>query len=157
MGYPQTALPVNMHSVFYAHSISANGIELGSFEKFSAKASRTTERIRELMARRGPQVKEIVWGGTDISIDVSRVELYNKSLFEAFGIEIYTLEDFNKYVDVHEFQWNPGANPFTDTPNRTITYVDCVASDWGKDLDTGTVRTVESMSFQVTTISGSRS
>jgi len=109
------------------------------------------------MASRGPQVKEIVWGGTDISIDVSRVELYNKSMFEAFGVEIFTLEDFNQYVDVHEFQWNPGLNPVTDAPSRTVTYADAVSSDWGKDMDTGTARMVETMTFQVRTIIGSRS
>jgi len=157
MGYPQTAIPETHHSVFYAHSISANGVELGSFERFSKRSTRTTERIREIMASRGPQVKEIVWGGTDISIDVSRVELYNKGLFEAFGVEIFTLEDFNRYVDIFEFQWNPGTNPTTASPNRTITFVDCVASDWGKDIDTGTARIVETMSFQVRTIVGSRS
>lgn len=157
MGYPQTSIPETTHSVFYAHSISANGVELGSFERFSKRSTRTTERIREIMGSRGPQVKEIVWGGTDISIDLSRVELYNKAVFEAFGIEIFTLEDFNQYVDIHEFQWNPGANPTSDSPNRTITFVDCVASDWGKDLDTGTARVVESMTFQVRTILGARS
>jgi len=157
MGYPQTAIPETQHSIFYAHSISVNGTEIGSFERFSAKSNRTTERIREIMAARGPQVKEIVWGGTDISVDVSRVELYNKSMFEAFGIEIFTLEDFNQYVDIHEFQWNPTLNPVTDPPSRTITYIDCVASSWGKDIDTGTARMIETMSFDVRTIIGSRS
>lgn len=157
MAYPQTSIPQTAHSVFYAHSISANGLEIGSFERFSKRSTRTTERIREVLASRGPQVKEIVWGGTDISIDVNRVELYNKAILEAFGSEIFTLEDFNQYVDIHEFQWNPGLNPTSDTPSRTITFVDCVASDWGKDLDTGTARVVETMTFQVRTITGRRS
>lgn len=156
MAYPQRSVPNTQHSVFYAHSISANGIEIGSFERFSKRSTRTTERIREIMGSRGPQVKEIVWGGTDISIDISRVELYNRAIFQAFGQEIYTLEDFNSFVQIHEFQFNPEQNPTSDTPARTITFVDCVASDWGKDLDTGTARIVETMTFQVRTIVGER-
>lgn len=161
MAYPQTAIPGAgrdvVHSVFYAHSISANGIEIGSFERFSTRSTRNVERIREIMGSRGPQVKDMVWSGTEISLDVSRVEIYNKAMFEAFKVEIFTLEDFNHFVNIHEFQWNPGMNPSTDDPGRTITFVDCVASDWGKDLDTGTARVVESMTFQVRTIIGTRS
>lgn len=157
MGYPGEAIPTTQHSVFYAHSITINGNEIGSFERFSKRSTRTVERIREVMASRGPQPKDMVWTGTDISIDVSRVEMYNKAIFEACGIEIFTLEDFNQVVDIHEFQWNPGLNPMSDTPSRDIHFVDCVASDWGKDLDTGTARVVESMTFQVRTIIGARS
>ena len=157
MGYPGEAVPSTQHTVFYAHSISANGTEIGSFERFSMRSTRTVERIREIMGSRGPQVKDMVWTGTDVSIDVSRVELYNKAIFEAFEIEIFTLEDWNQFVDIHEFQWNPGLNPMSDDPSRTINFVDCVPADWGKDFDTGTAKVVETMTFQVRTITGSRS
>ena len=157
MAYPQTSIPNTLHTVFYAHSISANGTEIGSFERFSMRSTRTVERIREIMGSRGPQVKDMVWTGTDVSIDVSRVELYNKAIFEAFDIEIFTLEDWNRFVDIHEFQWNPGLNPMSDAPSRTINFVDCVPADWGKDFDTGTAKVVETMTFQVRTITGSRS
>lgn len=157
MAYPQTSIPDTQHTVFYAHSISANGIEIGSFERFSSRSTRTTERIREVLASSGPQVKEIVWGGTDISIDISRVEIYNKAVFQAFGYAVFTLEDINAPIDIHEFQWNPGLDPNSDSPSRTITFVDTVASDWSKDIDTGTARVVESMSFEVRTIVGTTS
>lgn len=153
MSYPQTAVPHTQHSVFYAHSIHVNGIEIGSFERMSMRSTRTTERIREILFSRGPEVKEIVWGGTDISVDLNRVEMYNKALFEAFGFQIYSLEDLNQPVNISEIQFNP-ADP---GGARTITYVDCVASDWSKDVDTGTVRVVETMTFQVRTIRGFRS
>lgn len=156
MAYDTVAIPNTQHSVFYAHSIHVNGVEIGSFERFSMRSSRATERIREIAAPRGPIVKEIVWGGTDISVDLSRVELYNRAMMEAFGFEIYTLEDFNQSVNISELQWNPNRDPTTDAPDRTITFTDCVASDWSKDLDTGTARVVESMTFQVRTIVGSR-
>jgi len=154
MGYPQTQTPNTKHTVFYAHSIHVNGIEIGSFERFSMRSTRTTERIREILFSRGPEVKEIVWGGTDISVDLNRVELYNRNLYEAFGIAIYSLEDLNQPVNITEIQRNPEEQ---GGGKRTLTYVDCVASDWSKDLDTGTVRTVESMTFQVRTIRGRRS
>jgi hypothetical protein len=151
MGYPQTQSPNTLHSVFYAHSIHVNGIEIGSFERFSTRSGRSTERIREILFSRGPEVKEIVWGGTDISIDINRVELYNKAMLEAFGFEIFSIEDFNQPVNITELQFNPENNG-----RRVITYMDCVASDTSKDLDTGTARIVESMTFQVRTIRGKR-
>lgn len=152
MAYPQTAVPQTQHTVFYSHSIHVNGIEIGSFERFSMRATRVTERIREIMFSRGPEVKEIVWGGTDITVDINRVEMYNRMLFEAFGFDIYTLEDLNQPVNITEIQNNPPDGG----GQRVITYMDCVASDWSKDLDTGTVRTVESMTFQVRTVRGTR-
>jgi hypothetical protein len=151
MGYPQTQTPDTMHSVFYAHSIHVNGVEIGSFERLSVRQSRTTERIREILFSRGPEVKEIVWGGTDISVDLNRVELYNRAMFEAFGFEIFSIEDFNQVVNITEMQFNPN-----DNGRRIITYTDCVASDISKDIDTGTARIVESMTFQVRTIRGRR-
>lgn len=150
MAYPQTQVPNTAHGVFYSYSIHVNGFEIGSFERFSQRSTRTTERIREILFSRGPEVKEIVWGGTDISVDLSRVELYNKAIMEAFGFEIYSLEDFNQPVTITEIQNNP------DNSQRVINYLDSVASDWSKDLDTGTVRVVESMTFQVRTIRGER-
>ena len=152
MAYPQTAVPENQHSVFYSYSIYINGLVIGSFERFGSRSTRTTERIREILFSRGPEVKEIVWGGTDITVDISRVELYNKAIMEAFGFEIYSLEDFNQTVNIVEVQRNPASTG----GSRVISYQDCVASDWSKDLDTGTVRVVESMTFQVRTIRGYR-
>lgn len=156
MAYDTVSIPNTQHTVFYAHSIHVEGKEIGSFERFSMRSSRTTERIREIAASRGPIVKEIVWGGTDISIDLSRVEIYNRAAMEAFGFSIYTLEDFNQPVNISELQWNPGSDPTSDAPDRTLTFTDCVASDWSKDIDTGTARIVESMTFQVRTIVASR-
>jgi len=149
MAYPQTQVPNTQHTVFYAHSIHVNGIEIGSFQRMSIRQSRTTERIRELLFSRGPEVKEIVWGGVDITIDVNRVELYNKAMLQAFGFEIYSLEDFNQAVNITEMQFNPNNNG-----KRVITYMDAVASDLSKDIDLGTVHIAESMTFQVRTIRG---
>lgn len=154
MGYPQTSAPNTQHSVFYTHAIHVNGIQIGSFEKLSIREARQgVERIREILFSRGPEVKDIVWGGVDISLDLSRVEIYNEAMLEAFGFEIFSLEDFNQVVNITEYQYNP-------TPigggSRVITYMDCVASDKSKDIDIGTTRIVESMTFQCRTIRGYR-
>jgi len=151
MAYPQTQVPNTRHTVFYSHTIQVGGVNIGSFERLSIRASRNTERIREILFKTGPEVVEIVWGGTDISIDLSRVEMYTLSLYEAFGFDIYSIEDFNQPIQVMEIQKNP-----TNSSKRIIHYTDCVPSSWSKDIDTGTVRTVESMTLEVRTITGKR-
>lgn len=150
MGYPQTSVPNTAHSVFYAYSIHVNGYEIGSLERFGSSSSRTVERIREILFSRGPEVKEIVWGGTDTSVNLSRVELYTSGMLEAFGQEIYALEDFNTPVNITEICKLP------DGGTRVLTFVDAVASSWGKDIDIGTVRRVETMEFQVRKVTGRR-
>lgn len=151
MGYPQTSVPNTAHSVFYAYSIHVNGFEIGSLERFGASSSRTTERIREILFSRGAEVKEIVWGGTDTTVNLSRVELYSAGMLEAFGYEIYALEDFNNPVNITEICTLP------DGSTRTLTFVDAVASSWGKDIDTGSVRRIETMEFQIRKVTGRRS
>jgi len=149
MSYPQTQVPNTMHTVWYAHSIHVNGVEIGSFQRLSIKQSRDTERIREILYSRGAEVKEIVWGGVNITLDITRVEMYNKQIFQAFGLEFFSLEDFNQPVDITEMQFNPNNNG-----KRIITYKDAVASDVSKDVDLGTIHIAESMTFQVRTIRG---
>lgn len=151
MAYPNTSVPNTAHSVFYAHSIWVNSIEIGSFERFSPSSTRTTERIREILQVRGAEVKEIVWGGTDHTVSLSRVEMYHKAMMEAFGFAIFSIEDINQSVNIVEIQTLPvGAGG----GRKIISYEGCVASRWGKDLDTGTARVVETMDFDVRVIRG---
>lgn len=152
MGYPQTSVPKTAHSVWYSYSIHINGVPIGSFERFGARSTRVTERIREIFFSRGPEVSEILWGGTDSSIDVTRVELYQASIYEALGFNIYALEEFNFPVTITEVMTLP-----TDPGGqRIIDYVDAVASDWGKDLDSTGAKVVETMTFQVRKVQGRR-
>ncbi len=90
MAYPQTSVPETQASVFYAYTITINNEEVGTLEKFSSKSTRSVERIREVLFSRGPETREIVWGGTDTSVDIDKVELYQKSLLELVGREIHT-------------------------------------------------------------------
>jgi hypothetical protein len=152
MGYPQTAVPKTAHAVWYAYSIHVNGVPLGSFEKFGAKSTRTVERIREILFSRGAEVNEIVWGGTDSDVDLSHVELYTASIYEALGVQIFALEDFNFPVTITEVMTLP-----TDPGGlRIVDYVDAVCSNWGKDLDVTGAKVIETMSFAVRKVQGRR-
>lgn len=152
MGYPQTAVPNTAHSVWYSYSIHVNGVPIGTFERFGARSTRTVERIREIFFARGAEVSEIVWGGTDTSIDISRTELYRANIYELFGFQLYALEDFNFPVTITEVMTLP-----TDPGGRRIVdYVDAVASEWGRDLDTTGSKVVETMTFQVRKVQGRR-
>lgn len=160
--YPVTSFPNTAHAVFYSYSIIGNGKVIGSFEKFSSSFDRTHERIREIMFNRGPITKEIIWGGTDISVDITHVELYNESILEAFGVSIFTIEDFNQVVDVVELQYipdNPGAPQqpgtwSTGRRKRAITYKDCVPTSVRKDVDTSSAKVAETMTLQCRTVEG---
>lgn len=143
MAYPYVGLPKTPHSVFYAYTISIGSTEIGSFEKFSQRSTRTVERIREIYYNSGPKVIDMVWGGTDITLELSRVELYAEALLELFGVSSLGLEYVNTKIDVHEAQVNP-----TTGSMKIITFKDCVPSDFGKDVSTDTARIVESMTLQ---------
>jgi len=154
MAYPQRAVPNTQHSVFYAYSIHINGVEIGSLESFAPSSNRQgVEKIREVLFSRGPEIKEIVWGGTDTTVTCNRVEYYEKSFLEAFGASLHTLEDFTFPVNITEIMQLP---PERGGGQRVLTFVDAVATSWSKTTDTGTTRRVESMAFEVRTVRGRR-
>lgn len=154
MAYPQTDVPNTTHSVFYAYTIHINGVEIGSLESIDPSSDRQgIERIREVLFSRGPEVKEIVWGGTDTRVTANRVEFYEKSFLEAFGYSIHTLEDFMFPINITEIMKLPEAK---GGGARVLTFLDTVASSWSKSVSTGTTRTVESMTFEVRTVRGRR-
>jgi len=144
-----------------------NNVEIGSFEKFGSNFTRTHERIREIWFPTGPQTTEILWGGTDISITITQVELYNQSLFEAFQIDIFSIEDFNQTVDILEIMHipeSPGSTQETPTiigegkgaglSTRVITYKDCVPTNVTKDLDQSSAKVAVNMTLECRTVVG---
>lgn len=161
MGYPTNELPSTIHSVFYSYTLSVgNGTPIGSFEKFSVNFSRTAERIREIFYNHGPKTKEIVWAGTDIQVSIDHVELYEKSILQALGFTIYTIEDLNQALDITETMYVPASRTSTDAPTapsaiRTIQYLGCVATSASKEVNVGSARIIESMTFECTTVIGS--
>jgi hypothetical protein len=160
MAYPQTSLPNTAHTVFYAYTIVGNGIEIGSFEKFGSSFTRSHERIREVLYKRGPQVKEIIWGGTDIQVTLTKVELYREAMFEAFGVNVFTVEDFNQVVDILEVMHipaipnSPQQPPDSDSGRRIVVYKDCVPTVISKDVDTTTAKIVENLTLECRTVEG---
>jgi len=154
---PSIALPKTDHSVFYSYTITMGATEVGSFEKFSKRSTRTVERIRQVMYSKGAQVVDMAWGGTDISLELTHVELYKRSIIDELqGSDtggMLDLEQCNIKFQIYEIMTMPTT---TGTPKfRTIQYVDCVPSDIGKEIDIGTARVLETMTVQVRTVAGS--
>jgi hypothetical protein len=152
MAYPQESAVETDHSVWYSYSLQFNGVAIGSFERFSARSTRNVERIREILFSRGAEVVEMVPGGTDHSVDLSYVELYQDSLIEVIGGPIFTIEDMTFPITIVEVMKLPDSIG----GKRILEYVDSWATDWGKELDTGGAKVVESMTFQTRVVVGRR-
>lgn len=162
VAYPVTTLPNTGHSVYYAYSIiaGASGVPIGSFEKFGSSFTRTHERIREILFNRGPITKEIIWGGTDIQVTLTKVELFKQAIFQAFGFQIYTIEQFNLVVDVVEVMAIPAIpnspTQVAGTPStaRYVFYKDCVPTNVTKDVDVSTPKVSENLTLECRTVEG---
>jgi hypothetical protein len=149
---PPVALPDTRHSTFYSYIIayvspSGGSMPVGSLESLEVRANRqSVERIREVYYNAGPITNEIVWGGVDISLDARRVELYDASILQAFGFNVTCLEMVNFVVSIMETRKQVGGD------DRIVCYSDCVPESWGRTIDTGTARIVETMTFQCRTM-----
>jgi len=158
----KTTIPNTAHSVFYSYTIFINGSPVGSLNSISSRSQRNAESIREVLFSAGAEINEIVWSGTDTTLDLNYTELYTQSLYEALGYDVYSIEDLNTSFDIQEqmrVPVSPRARPMPDPEEpakiRTLVYHDCVPTSWGKTLDTGTARVVETMSVMVRTVTGS--
>jgi hypothetical protein len=139
---PYVALPSTDHSVFYAYTIQIGGTEVGSFEKFSERSSRTVERIRQIYYNQGARPADMVWGGTDYTLELTHVEWYTYSLLRYLGVATPALEYMNFKINISEIKRTPQGAV------STLAFQDCVISDYTKDIDVGTARVMESMSVQ---------
>ncbi len=150
------------HSVFYSHHVTMSGIPIGTLQSLTMRQTRAAERIREVNAERGPVVKEIVWGGNDIEIDITRFEIYDNNIFTSMGIasvyDMYTLDNVNFRFDIVEIQYRPNSNITPGTRDlatvaqRVVIYEQCVPTSFTKTLDLGTIHVIESMTCYVTRI-----
>lgn len=148
---PPVALPVTRHSVFYSYTIFVGTDAIGSLQSLTVRANRlNVERIREIYYNRGPITQDIVWGGVDITLDATRVELYSKSIYKAFGYDVNALEEINFVVNIMEQRRQRTEDNSINV--RTITYYDCVPESWSRTIDTGTARVAETMTFQCRTM-----
>jgi hypothetical protein len=148
------------HSVNFSHIIMFNGNPVGSIQSISMRQSRAAERIREINASRGPVVKEIIWGGTDVELDLNKVELYDTNIFQAMGASsIYVLDEVNFIFDIVEIQYHPGLNvtpanrEVAPLNQRIVTYEGCVPTSFNKTIDMADPKIIETMTVFVTKIS----
>lgn len=162
------------HSVFYAYIISLNGKEVGSIQKLNIRESRDQERIGEVKYRaEGLDWKEILWGYTSPTLDLSHVEFYNTSFLQAIGgdVNYISISKFNFSFDIYEYQYGhstlatqPNAEPPVAGGNsntqpsanatllRTIKYEACVPTSYSKAIDRGTIHVAEDMTVECTRV-----
>jgi len=141
-----------LHTTWYSYAIAVDGNTIGSFARFGASSTRTVERIRHILQSDGPAVIDMVWGGTDTKITIEYVQLFQKNIFEQMGFNVYSLEDLTFAFDIVEVCTPPAGS---DLPTHTVTYEACVASEWGKDLDSGGTKVIETLGVEVSRVFGS--
>jgi hypothetical protein len=155
MGYPSVVIPNTQHTVWYSYAILMNGVVVGSLEKIGAKSDRVVERIREINNNTGAQVIDMVWGGTDTTLDLSRVELYTESLLKTVGSAALSLETINLVFDIFEQMKMPTASDGSGGGTRNISYEGCVPKSWGRELESSGSKVIESMTVEVSRVWGS--
>ena len=142
-----TVLPNVRSAVWWAYTIGVNGQAIGNLQSFNPTSSKTIERVREILFSSGNKVVDIVPGSTDISASVERILLFSENLFQSIGRNLVSIEDFNDPFDVLETLNRPGSS----TPVRTV-YADCLISEYGRNITTGTTFVSETATFQISTI-----
>jgi len=156
-------LPKTDSEVWYSYEITIDGVQVGTLRSFNPTQTRTVDIIREI-ATNGGQIKEIVPGVTDYTIRLEKVRLYNKALFDHFGIVTKDIQNQVRALDIKEAIHFP-----LDVPNDSITgppgsadgnagvaylnYEDCWITDWGKTIATGAITNVETMTVRPTRVS----
>lgn len=164
--------PAFGHSVFYAYLIKVNDKEVGSIQKLNVRESRDQERIGEIKYNSsGLDWKEILWGYTSPTLDLSHVEFYTTSFLQAIGGDknFISLAKFNFSFDIDEIQYghtslgvsptatpaaiNNAASPPGDAAIlRTIKYQNCVPTSYSKAIDRGTIHVAEDMTVECTRV-----
>ena len=142
-----TRIPNTRTVVSYAYTVTdSKGNPIGTLQGFSPSSNRPLERVREIMNEE-LDTFEIVPGRTDFSIQLDRLETYDKQMMKALGFT--TFEDLSKITDpitiIELMTSNVGKI-------RKIEYQDCSVSNWSKTIREGTVTVTESVTLQPTRI-----
>lgn len=164
MGNYKYGLGTNpQHSTWFSHIITIQNVgPIGSLKTLNMRQSRAAERIREINAARGPVVKEIVWGGAEVELELTKIELFDSTIFKTMGVanitDIYSLDEVNFRFDIIEIQFRPGSTTpkerdVAPQATRVITYEQCVPTAFSKNIDSETPHIVEQMTCWVTSIS----
>lgn len=156
-------LPQTDSEVWYSYDITISDVPVGTLRSFNPTQSRTVDVIREI-ATNGGQIKEIVPGVTDYTIRLEKVRLYNKTLFDHFGIVTKDLQNQIRSLDIKEAIHLPQTGLFnkavTGPPGKSdgnagivyVNYEACWITDWGKTIATGTITNVETMTVRATRV-----
>lgn len=144
-----TVLPNVRSAVWWAYTISVNGLAIGSLQNFAPTSTKTIERVREILFDSGNKVVDIVPGLTDITATLERIQLFSSNLFQAIGRDLVTIEDMNDPFDILETLNRPGSAG--GAPVRII-YANCLFSEFGKTITVGTTFVVERATVQISTI-----
>ena len=146
-------------TVFYSYMIGVkqgSGVTsyIGMCEQLSQRSQRTVERIREIWPQGpGPIPVDMVWGGSDVSLELHKVELYEQSLMSVFGSSA-SLDWANALLTIQEILYLPNSDSLTNsTSTRVITFNECVVANHSKQIQTGQARIVENVTIEVSTVS----
>lgn len=139
-------LPNTQAAVYYAFTISVNGIAIGYLQGFDPSQSKEVQRVRQIMYETGNVALETVPGATEISITAERIEMYTANFFQAIGRNLVTLEEFNDPFDILEEKHTPSGS------SQRIQYVSCSFSSYGRRIAVNEPFIRESVTIQVARI-----
>ena len=141
-----TTLPSIESAVWWAYTISVDSQAVGNLQNFSPNWTKTIDRVREILFATGPKAKEVVPGPTDISATVERIRMFAENLLKAVGKYVVSIEDFNDPFDILESLEQPtGGNA------QEVVYHNCLFSDYGLTISTGTTFVLERATIQIAT------
>jgi len=151
-------LPVTQSEVWYAYSISLQGVNVGTLRTFNPTQTRTFEYVREI-ATNGGHIFEGVPGVTDYTIRLEKVRLYENELFNNFGISTKDIQNQVRALDITEEIHRPANIQNKDVSDPSgkaiqsdsvtiLNYKDCWITDWGKSVSTTAVTIVENMTVK---------
>jgi len=157
-------LPNIKSQVYYAYSLSLDGVQIGTIKTFTPSQARTHEYVREI-ALNGGTIKEGVPGVTDYTIRLEKVSLFEETLYTNFGIPSYDIQSQVSAVDIREEVHFPPSrknsaatgpasqDPTGDAGVRIITWEKCWITEWGKTISTTAITVVENMTVKPTSVS----
>jgi len=156
-------LPHTNSEVWYAYSITLQGVKVGTLRSFNPTQMRTHEYVREI-ATNGGHIFEGVPGTTDYTIRLEKVRLYNKVLLDEFGILSQDIQNQIQALDIREeihlprdVQNNSVSGPAEqdtgDNGVKIVNYEACWITDWGKTVANTNITVVETMTVKPTRVS----
>jgi len=137
--------PNTKTEVYYSYEIKANGVKIGTLQRFNPSQTRTADRLREI-ANNGGAIIEIVPGITDFEITIAKSKIYTEAATDAFGYDVKTLQDIVDPIDIVEKSYHP------DGTVKTYTWKDCWITRYGKTVAVGTTINAEDITLWPTEV-----